>query len=161
MDRCWEILQSLILQFILYTWLEITFLSANLTMSLLHLIYLYYFPKDLRIILLWKAFMIWPYPFLWPHYVLSLFYSVIHSSPRTLFNSQESHVIIITPRLPHDLPHPPNSLFPACGCLANSYLSSKTQYSIASFRKTFLTTRPRVGLFSVLLDHPLLYNRSQ
>lgn len=66
-------------------------------------------------VLLWKAlpmFMIWPYPFLWPHYVLSLFYSVIHSSPRTLFNSQESHVIITTPRLSHDLPHPPNSLFP-------------------------------------------------
>ena len=159
MDGCWNSLQSSLLQFILYTWLEITIPSTNSTMSLLHLINLHCFPKDFRIMLYCEK-LSWSGPtYIWG-LVVSYHICITSVTSRTLLSFQESHAIV-TLHVYHVIsPPPPNSPPLACGCLANSTYPLKLNTAL-SLPKAFSDHPPRMDLFSprslsFLLQEPIV-----
>lgn len=152
-------LQSSLLQFILFTWLEITIPSMNLTMSLLHLINLHCFPKDLRIMLCCEK-LSWSGPTYFWGLVVSYHISIASVTSRTLLNFQESHTGVILHVYQVIFPMPHTLLPLLVGCLANSTYPLRLKTAL-SLPKDFPDHPPRMGLFSVLLDHFLLHYRSQ
>ena len=158
MDRCWKSLQSPLLQFILYTWLEITIPSTNLTMSLLHLINLHCFPKDLRIMLYCEK-LSWSGPAYFWGLVVSYHISIASVTSRTLLNFQDGHAIVIL-HVYHVIFPIPQTLLPL---LVDAWPTLLILWDSIQccLPKVFPGHPPRMDLFSVLLDHFLLHYRSQ
>lgn len=139
-----ESLQFLLLQFILYTWLKITLLNTNLTMSLLCLINHYCFPKDLRI-MFYLEDPLWPGP---PYFsgLISYHFSI---ALFTLVNSQESCAISLL-HADYQLSSDQHSS-PCCGHQTDLAYPSRLNINIASIGKPLLTTLPGWAYFLSLI----------
>lgn len=157
MDGCWKSLQSSLLQFILYTWLEITIPSTNSTMSLLHLINLHCFPKDFRIMLYCEK-LSWSGPTYFWGLVVSYHICITSVTSRTLLNFQESHATV-TLHVYHVIFPTPQTLLPLLVDAWPTLLILLNSIQHWVFPKPFLTTLP--GWIYFLLDHFLFYYRSQ